>query len=176
MGWLHVCFTFFSVCIWLLFSRHFGNNYLPFLLCCHSVVWKINRVMILRITELGRDKKGREGGREIRKTEEFSHPLTVDFILSPQWLTSFLLGEKTNKRNRKMYALSLQCEQFLSYFDAFSSVSSLGMKDSLGPLKSLVVASAVNGVGHVVLCSMLRYGITGAAWATMASQVCCIIY
>lgn len=74
-----------------------------------------------------------------------------------------------------MYALSLQCEQFLSYFDAFSSVSSLGMKDSLGPLKSLVVASAVNGVGHVVLCSMLRYGITGAAWATMASQVCCII-
>ncbi|KAB1207411.1 MATE efflux family protein 4, chloroplastic [Morella rubra] len=49
--------------------------------------------------------------------------------------------------------------------------ASLGMKDSLGPLKSLVVASAVNGVGHVVLCSMLRYGITGAAWATMASQV-----
>jgi Na+-driven multidrug efflux pump len=46
------------------------------------------------------------------------------------------------------------------------------MKDSVGPLKALLVASAVNGLGHVVLCSMLRFGITGAAWATMASQVC----
>ena len=54
----------------------------------------------------------------------------------------------------------------------FLLVPSLGMKDSLGPLKALVVASAVNGIGHVVLCNMLRYGITGAAWATMASQVC----
>jgi Na+-driven multidrug efflux pump len=46
------------------------------------------------------------------------------------------------------------------------------MKDSVGPLKALVVASAVNGLGHVVLCNMLRFGITGAAWSTMASQVC----
>ena len=52
-----------------------------------------------------------------------------------------------------------------------SSNFSLGMKDSLGPLKALVVASVVNGLGHVVLCNFLHYGITGAAWATMASQV-----
>lgn len=49
---------------------------------------------------------------------------------------------------------------------------SLGMKDSLGPLKALVVASSVNAIGHVVLCNMLHYGIIGAAWATMTSQVC----
>ena len=54
---------------------------------------------------------------------------------------------------------------------ALSSNFSLGMKDSLGPLKALVVASVVNGLGHVVLCNFLHYGITGAAWATMASQV-----
>ncbi|CAL9233647.1 unnamed protein product [Arabidopsis halleri] len=47
----------------------------------------------------------------------------------------------------------------------------LGMKDSWGPLKALAVASAVNGVGDVVLCIFLGYGIAGAAWATMVSQM-----
>lgn len=45
------------------------------------------------------------------------------------------------------------------------------MKDSMGPLKALVVATSVNGIGHLILCSLLGYGITGAAWATMTSQV-----
>nr|AAD23682.2 expressed protein [Arabidopsis thaliana] len=49
--------------------------------------------------------------------------------------------------------------------------ASLGMKDSWGPLKALAVASAINGVGDVVLCTFLGYGIAGAAWATMVSQV-----
>ncbi|XP_061368400.1 protein DETOXIFICATION 46, chloroplastic-like [Gastrolobium bilobum] len=49
--------------------------------------------------------------------------------------------------------------------------ASLGMKDSWGPMKALVIASAVNGIGHVILCSFLQYGIEGAAWATMASQI-----
>ena len=41
--------------------------------------------------------------------------------------------------------------------------SSLGMKDSWGPVKALVVASAVNGIGDIVLCSFMGYGIAGAA-------------
>ncbi|XP_062177879.1 protein DETOXIFICATION 46, chloroplastic-like [Alnus glutinosa] len=49
--------------------------------------------------------------------------------------------------------------------------ASLGMKDSWGPLKALVVASVVNAIGDIVLCSFLGYGIAGAAWATMVSQV-----
>lgn len=49
--------------------------------------------------------------------------------------------------------------------------ASLGMKDSWGPLKALAAATAVNGIGDIVLCRYLGYGITGAAWATMASQV-----
>ncbi|XP_054785653.1 protein DETOXIFICATION 46, chloroplastic-like isoform X2 [Prosopis cineraria] len=49
--------------------------------------------------------------------------------------------------------------------------ASLGMKDSWGPLKSLVIASAVNGLGHVVLCNFLHYGLAGAAWSTLASQI-----
>ncbi|XVF67792.1 hypothetical protein PTKIN_Ptkin10aG0150400 [Pterospermum kingtungense] len=49
--------------------------------------------------------------------------------------------------------------------------ASLGMKDSWGPLKALAVASAVNGIGDIVLCSLLGYGIAGAAWTTMVSQV-----
>ncbi|XP_075478656.1 protein DETOXIFICATION 46, chloroplastic-like [Primulina tabacum] len=49
--------------------------------------------------------------------------------------------------------------------------ASLGMKDSWGPLKALAVATVVNGVGDIVLCRFLGYGIAGAAWATMVSQV-----
>lgn len=45
------------------------------------------------------------------------------------------------------------------------------MKDSWGPLKALAVASVVNGFGDIFLCSVLGYGIAGAAWATMVSQV-----
>ncbi|MED6151408.1 Protein DETOXIFICATION 46, chloroplastic [Stylosanthes scabra] len=49
--------------------------------------------------------------------------------------------------------------------------ASLGMKDSWGPLKALAAASVINGVGDILLCTYLGYGIAGAAWATMASQV-----
>jgi Na+-driven multidrug efflux pump len=45
------------------------------------------------------------------------------------------------------------------------------MKDSWGPLKALAAASVINGIGDVLLCSFLGYGIAGAAWATMVSQV-----
>ncbi|XP_008645186.1 protein DETOXIFICATION 46, chloroplastic isoform X2 [Zea mays] len=49
--------------------------------------------------------------------------------------------------------------------------ASLGMKDSWGPLKALAAASVINGVGDIFLCSVCDYGIAGAAWATMVSQV-----
>jgi len=45
------------------------------------------------------------------------------------------------------------------------------MKDSWGPLKALAAATAVNGVGDILLCSVCGFGIAGAAWATMVSQV-----
>ncbi|GLT30638.1 hypothetical protein SLA2020_054290 [Shorea laevis] len=48
--------------------------------------------------------------------------------------------------------------------------ASLGMKDSWGPLKALAVACAINGIGDIVLCNVLGYGIAGAAWATVLSQ------
>ncbi|XP_015892264.1 protein DETOXIFICATION 46, chloroplastic [Ziziphus jujuba] len=49
--------------------------------------------------------------------------------------------------------------------------ASLGMKDSWGPLKALAAATVINGVGDILLCRYLGYGIAGAAWATMVSQV-----
>ncbi|RDX75154.1 Protein DETOXIFICATION 46, chloroplastic [Mucuna pruriens] len=49
--------------------------------------------------------------------------------------------------------------------------ASLGMKDSLGPLKSLAAATVINISGCILLCTWLGYGIVGAAWATMVSQV-----
>lgn len=49
--------------------------------------------------------------------------------------------------------------------------ASLGMMDSKTPLKVLVIGSMCNLVGDIALCSFLGYGIAGAAWATIASQV-----
>ncbi|KAK8463770.1 hypothetical protein PHAVU_011G040200 [Phaseolus vulgaris] len=49
--------------------------------------------------------------------------------------------------------------------------ASLGMKDSWGPLKALAAASFINISGCIILCICLGYGIVGAAWATMVSQV-----
>ncbi|XP_020239422.1 protein DETOXIFICATION 46, chloroplastic isoform X2 [Cajanus cajan] len=49
--------------------------------------------------------------------------------------------------------------------------ASLGMKDSWGPLKALAAASFINVIGCILLCIYLGYGIVGAAWATMVSQV-----
>ncbi|XP_047253890.1 protein DETOXIFICATION 46, chloroplastic-like [Capsicum annuum] len=49
--------------------------------------------------------------------------------------------------------------------------ASLGMKDSWGPLKALVVVTVINGIGDIVLCRVFSYGIAGAAWATLVSQV-----
>eukprot|EP00268_Persea_americana_P050529 TRINITY_DN5498_c0_g1_i3.p1 TRINITY_DN5498_c0_g1~~TRINITY_DN5498_c0_g1_i3.p1 ORF type:complete len:563 (-),score=61.79 TRINITY_DN5498_c0_g1_i3:332-2020(-) len=49
--------------------------------------------------------------------------------------------------------------------------ASLGMKDSWGPLKALAVAGAVNAFGAILLCSILGYGIAGAACATLVAQV-----
>jgi len=49
--------------------------------------------------------------------------------------------------------------------------SSLGMKNSWGPMKALTVATAVNCIGDIILCSFFGFGIAGAAWATMASQI-----
>lgn len=48
--------------------------------------------------------------------------------------------------------------------------ASLGMQDSWAPLKVLAVASLVNLVGDILLCTFLGQGIAGAAWATTVSQ------
>ena len=45
------------------------------------------------------------------------------------------------------------------------------MKDAWGPLKALAAASVINAVGDIFLCSVCGYGIAGAAWATMVSQI-----
>lgn len=48
---------------------------------------------------------------------------------------------------------------------------SLGMKNSWGPLKALLAATVINGLGDTILCLFLGQGIAGAAWATTVSQV-----
>uniref|UniRef100_A0A6N2MUX9 Uncharacterized protein n=1 Tax=Salix viminalis TaxID=40686 RepID=A0A6N2MUX9_SALVM len=53
--------------------------------------------------------------------------------------------------------------------------ASLGMKDSWGPLKALAVASAVNGIGDIVLCIFLGLW---HCWGSMGNNVitsrCCL--
>lgn len=70
----------------------------------------------------------------------------------------------------KFIATSIHC--FSNSYMLYTCCDySLGMKDSWGPLKVLAVASAVNGFGDIFLCCVCGYGIAGAAWATMLSQV-----
>jgi putative MATE family efflux protein len=47
----------------------------------------------------------------------------------------------------------------------------LGMQDAWGPLRVLAVAASVNCLGDILLCSVFKMGIAGAAWATAASQI-----
>ncbi|CAO2814994.1 unnamed protein product [Amaranthus hypochondriacus] len=49
--------------------------------------------------------------------------------------------------------------------------ASLAMKDSLGPVKALLIAIVLKGIGDVVLCTFLGNGIAGAAWATAIAQI-----
>ncbi|MFS8010830.1 hypothetical protein Hanom_Chr14g01301611 [Helianthus anomalus] len=71
------------------------------------------------------------------------------------------------------YVFCLNQNVFLSFLSVMLLL--LGefhdLLDSWGPLKALAVASVLNGIGDVILCLFVGYGIAGAAWATMASRV-----
>ncbi|GAV62378.1 MatE domain-containing protein, partial [Cephalotus follicularis] len=98
-------------------------------------------------------------------------------LLFTQFLGSWALTAFAGQKNAHLIPVASKYVQIrgLSWpavlYGLVAQSASLGMKDSLGPLKALVVASTINGIGHIVLCKLLAYGITGAAWATMASQV-----
>ena len=47
----------------------------------------------------------------------------------------------------------------------------LGAKDSLTPLKALSASALLNAIGDIALVCWLGYGVTGAAIATVASQM-----
>nr|KYP64923.1 Enhanced disease susceptibility 5 [Cajanus cajan] len=98
-------------------------------------------------------------------------------LLFTQFLGSWALTSFTGPKNVHIVPAATKYVQIRGLawpavlYGLVAQSASLGMKDSWGPLKALVIASTVNGFGHVILCSFLRYGIEGAAWATMASQI-----
>ncbi|KAJ0010217.1 hypothetical protein Pint_34789 [Pistacia integerrima] len=101
----------------------------------------------------------------------------VLMLLFTQFLGSWALTGFAGPKNAHLVPVASKYVQIrgLSWpavlYGLVAQSASLGMKDSMGPLKALVVATSVNGIGHLILCSLLGYGITGAAWATMTSQV-----
>ncbi|KAK7351885.1 hypothetical protein VNO77_11637 [Canavalia gladiata] len=98
-------------------------------------------------------------------------------LLFTQFLGSWALTAFTGPKNVHIVPAASKYVQIRGLawpavlYGLVAQSASLGMKDSWGPLKALVIASAVNGIGHAILCSFLQYGIEGAAWATMASQI-----
>ena len=48
----------------------------------------------------------------------------------------------------------------------------VGMKDTRTPMLAVAVAACLNLVGDFVLVSRMGLGLAGAAWATIASQIC----
>ncbi|KAL5855932.1 hypothetical protein ACOSQ4_005734 [Xanthoceras sorbifolium] len=101
----------------------------------------------------------------------------VLMLLFTQFLGSWALTGFTGPKNVHIVPVASKYVQIrgLSWpavlYGQVAQSASLGMKDSMGPLKALVVATTVNGIGHLILCRFLGYGIMGAAWATMTSQV-----
>ncbi|KAL5788603.1 hypothetical protein ACOSP7_005552 [Xanthoceras sorbifolium] len=101
----------------------------------------------------------------------------VLMLLFTQFLGSWALTGFTGPKNVHIVPVASKYVQIrgLSWpavlYGQVAQSASLGMKDSMGPLKALVVATTVNGIGHLILCRLLGYGIMGAAWATMTSQV-----
>ncbi|EEF49481.1 protein DETOXIFICATION 46, chloroplastic [Ricinus communis] len=101
----------------------------------------------------------------------------ISMLLFTQFLGSWALTGFAGPKNAHLVPVASKYVQIRGLawpavlYGLVSQSSSLGMKDSMGPLKALVVASVVNALGHLVLCRFLGYGIAGAAWATMTSQV-----
>lgn len=99
----------------------------------------------------------------------------VPAVMTKRSITDFLSIESGNV---VMFASCLILSGRLDHLNLVFAVlidllfPSLGMKDSWGPLKALAAATVINGVGDILLCSLLGYGIAGAAWATTVSQVC----
>ncbi|MCO5573365.1 hypothetical protein L7F22_027134 [Adiantum nelumboides] len=48
--------------------------------------------------------------------------------------------------------------------------ASLGMQDAWAPLRVLSISSILNFSGDILFCTIFKYGIAGAAWATTISQ------
>ncbi|KAI9128350.1 hypothetical protein K1719_001343 [Acacia pycnantha] len=98
-------------------------------------------------------------------------------LLFTQFLGGWALTAFTGPKNIQIVPVASKYVQIRGLawpavlYGLVAQSASLGMKDSWGPLKALVIASAVNGIGHLVLCSFLQYGLAGAAWATLASQI-----
>nr|BAJ86114.1 predicted protein [Hordeum vulgare subsp. vulgare]BAJ87363.1 predicted protein [Hordeum vulgare subsp. vulgare] len=93
-------------------------------------------------------------------------------ILGVQVLTAF-----TGSKNHEIISAANTYAQIRGFawpavlVGLVAQSASLGMKDSWGPLKALAAASVINAVGDIFLCSVCGYGIAGAAWATMVSQI-----
>ncbi|WCJ40909.1 MATE efflux family protein [Euphorbia peplus] len=98
-------------------------------------------------------------------------------LLFTQFLSSSALTAFAGPKNAHIIPAATQYVQIRGLawpailYGLVSQSSSLGMKDSVAPLKALIVATVVNTSCHLVLCTWLGYGIAGAAWSTMASQV-----
>nr|CAD1840579.1 unnamed protein product [Ananas comosus var. bracteatus] len=104
--------------------------------------------------------------------ELVQHQISILLLLGPQILAAF-----TGPENLHIVPAANTYAQIRGFawpailVGMVAQSASLGMKDSWGPLKALTVASAINGFGDIFLCSICGYGIAGAAWATMVSQV-----
>ncbi|XP_021753512.1 protein DETOXIFICATION 46, chloroplastic-like [Chenopodium quinoa] len=90
-----------------------------------------------------------------------------------EWaLTAFVGAKNMNLVSAANSYLQLRALAWPAILVGYVTQSaSLGMKDSLGPLKALLIATALSGIGDIVLCVFLNYGIAGVALATAASQI-----
>ncbi|KAF2322833.1 hypothetical protein GH714_031234 [Hevea brasiliensis] len=120
---------------------------------------------------------------QIKEIVKFTAPATGLWICGPlmSLIDTAVIGQGSSLELAALGPGTVLCDN-MSYVFMFLSISTSNMVATslakqpwherlLGPLKALIVASAINGIGDVLLCRFLDYGIAGAAWATMVSQV-----
>ena len=64
---------------------------------------------------------------------------------------------------------------FTGFYNMFSAILR-GVGDSRHPLIFVVIASCINLVLDVVFIALFRWGVAGAAWATIIGQACSVVF
>lgn len=100
----------------------------------------------------------------------------VQYLAAPQMITHLSGTSIQSIKYGIQYARIRSIAAPAALLTISAQAAFLAGKDSVTPLKAVLVGAAVNILGDIALVSFGKYGIVGAAWATALSQFAGISY